>query len=71
MPAARRAAAGFARQKIDKNMLKELEHGDDEDARPRRRGRKGEDLVPVWWFYAVGAGLCVSLLLNLFLALRP
>lgn len=58
-----------ARQKIDKNMLQSLAHGE-EDEEEEKEETDELEMVPIWWAYGLGAGLVVSLLLNLFLAVR-
>lgn len=61
-----------ARKKVDASMLAELAEGEVEKEERPEKEEEGtlNELVPIWWVYALGGGLVVSLLLNLFLALK-
>lgn len=62
-------APKFARQRTAADSLKGLDEGEEieDEERPRKRRPKG---VPLAWAYALGGALSVSLLANLFLAVK-
>jgi len=57
----------IARQKIDTEILKGLTHGDEDD---EADDEEAEPMIPIWWAYALGGGLALSLVLNLLLAMK-
>ncbi len=63
----------LARQRMETSTLQDLTEGevDEEEDRPRKKKkRRKEDVVPILWLYILGIVLAVSLLVNIFLALR-